>query len=136
MHSGLDKKSPFEVLYGHPPRHFGIAASDACSVPELNEWIQERALTLRLLQQHLESIKNRMKNQADKKRSDRVFQVGDFVFLKLQPYIQSSVTPRAHHKLLFKFYGRFKSWNELVPLLIVSSFLQNHAFIQSYMSPS
>ncbi|VAI09232.1 unnamed protein product [Triticum turgidum subsp. durum] len=49
-----------------------------------------------------------MKNQVDKKRSDRVFQVGDYVFLKLQPYIQSSVAPRAHHKLLFKYYGPFQ----------------------------
>ena len=48
-----------------------------------------------------------MNYQADKKRSDRVFQVGDSVFLKLQPYIQSSVAPRAHHKLLFKYYGPF-----------------------------
>ena len=75
---------------------------------ELDEWLKERALPLRLLQQHLERIKLRMKNQADKKRSDRVFQVGDYVFLKLQPYIQSSVAPRAHHKLLFKYYGPFQ----------------------------
>lgn len=108
MHSALDGNSPFEVLYGHSARHFGITAADACSVPELTEWLQERALTLRLLQQHLELIKNRMKHQADKHCSDRVFQVGDFVFLKLQPYIQSSVTARAHHKLLFKYYGPFQ----------------------------
>jgi hypothetical protein len=48
-----------------------------------------------------------MKMQADKKRSDRVFQAGDRVFMKLQPYIQSSVAPRAHHKLLFKYYGPY-----------------------------
>jgi hypothetical protein len=29
------------------------------------------------------------------------------VFLKLQPYIQSSIAPRANHKLLFKFYGPY-----------------------------
>lgn len=63
---------------------------------------------LRLLQQHLERVRARMKHQADKKRSDRVFQVGDSVYLKLQPYIQSLVAPRAHHKLFFKFYGPFK----------------------------
>lgn len=33
--------------------------------------------------------------------------MGDSVFLKLQPYIQSSVAPRAHHKLLFKYYGPY-----------------------------
>lgn len=34
--------------------------------------------------------------------------MGDFVYLKLQPYVQSSVAPRSHHKLLFKFYGPYE----------------------------
>ena len=34
--------------------------------------------------------------------------MGDFVFLKLQPYLQSSVAPRANHKLAFKFYGLYE----------------------------
>lgn len=49
-----------------------------------------------------------MKHQADKQRTERSFVVGDFVYLKLQPYVQSSVAPRAHHKLLFKYYGPYK----------------------------
>jgi len=49
-----------------------------------------------------------MKKNADKNRSFREFSVGDMVFLKLQPYIQASVAPRANHKLLFKYYGPFR----------------------------
>jgi len=45
-----------------------------------------------------------MKKQADKFRSERQFAVGDLVYLKLQPYIQSSVSRRAHQKLAFKFF--------------------------------
>lgn len=56
-----------------------------------------------------------MKHQADKKRSDRVFHAGDVVFMKLQPYIQSSVAPRAHHKLLFKYYGPYKVLERIGP---------------------
>lgn len=48
-----------------------------------------------------------MKTHADKKRSFREFAVGDLVFLKPQPYVQTSVAPRANHKLSFKFYGPF-----------------------------
>lgn len=107
-HSALEGKSPFQVLYGHAPRTFGLSADDTCTVPDLDSWLKDRDLMLRVLQQHLERVRLRMKHQADKKRSDRVFAVGDSVFLKLQPYIQSSMAPRAHHKLLFKYYGPYK----------------------------
>lgn len=48
-----------------------------------------------------------MKKQADKHRSERVFKVGDQVFLKLQSYVQSSLLPRSNQKLSFKFFGPF-----------------------------
>jgi hypothetical protein len=61
-----------------------------------------------LIKLHLTRSKDRMKRQADKKRSARVFAVGDMVFLKLQPYIQSSLAPWSNQKLAFKFFGPFE----------------------------
>lgn len=49
-----------------------------------------------------------MKHQADKKRAERVFQVGDWVYLKLQPYVQTSVAQRPSQKLGFRFFGPFE----------------------------
>lgn len=49
-----------------------------------------------------------MKQQADKRRSERMFQVGDLVFVKLQPYVQTSLVSRANQKLSFRFFGPYQ----------------------------
>lgn len=74
---------------------------------DLSTWKQEREVMAVLLKQHLERYRQRMKDQADKKRSERSFAVGDWVFVKLQPYVQVSVAARANHKLSFRFFGLF-----------------------------
>jgi hypothetical protein len=49
-----------------------------------------------------------MKIQVDKKRSDRVFQEGEMVLLKLQPCVQSSIVKRPCPKLAYTYFGPFK----------------------------
>lgn len=49
-----------------------------------------------------------MKKQADQHRSERSFSVGDLVYLKLQPYVQTSLAPRSHQKLAFRVFGPFR----------------------------
>lgn len=50
--------------------------------------LQAREATLRTVKFHLLRAQNRMKSQADKGRTDRNYEVGDWVYVKLQPYRQ------------------------------------------------
>ena len=105
-HSSLNS-SPFVALYNHEPRHWGIESPNNCSVVNLQSWLAERSLVHEILRQHLLRAQQIMKKYADQKRTFCQFAEDDMVFLKLPPYIQASVAPRANHKLLFKYYGPF-----------------------------
>jgi hypothetical protein len=50
---------------------------------------------------------NHMKQQADQGRSERQFAEGDQVFLRLQPYKQTSLKAEHCQKLAPKFYGPY-----------------------------
>jgi hypothetical protein len=100
-------KTPFEVIYGRQPRYFGVRASDSIAEEDIQTWLTDRQLVIASVRQHLLCMQQHMKHQADKHKFERPFSVGDELFLKLQPYIQSSVACRANHKLAFKFFGPF-----------------------------
>jgi hypothetical protein len=85
----------------------GIVDPQAATVSDLSAWLTERKLFTKFIQQQLLRAQQRMKSQADKNRTEREFQVGDQVYLKLQPHVQSSVAMRSNNKLAFKFYGPF-----------------------------
>jgi hypothetical protein len=53
--------------------------------------------------------RNRMKQQADQHHSERSFEVGDWVFLRIQPYKQMSLKQaKKDNKLSPKYYGPYK----------------------------
>jgi hypothetical protein len=106
-HSSLNK-SPFEVLYGYSPRYFGLSAEDTVAPVDVQQWLDQRLLITESVRQHLLRVKQRMERQSDKKRTERQFSVGDYVFLKLHPYVQTSVLHRSSHKLAFRYFGPYR----------------------------
>jgi transposase InsO family protein len=106
-HSSL-QQSPFQVLYGHSPRQLGIDPTATCQVDSLDDWMKQKSAMQALIQQHLARAQNHMKIQADKNNTERSFNVGDWVYAKLQPYVQTSVAPRARQKLAYRFFGPYQ----------------------------
>ena len=49
-----------------------------------------------------------MKQDADKRKTDREFMTGDWVFIRFQPYKQSSLKNYKKHKLAPNFYGPYQ----------------------------
>jgi len=106
FHSAIGR-TPFKALYGYPPRLLAIDPSITAH-SEVNMWASDRLWMDHLLHHHLSRAKNRMKQQADQNRSEHTFSVGDLVYLKLQPYVQSSLAPRSHQKLAFRFFWPYR----------------------------
>lgn len=99
--------SPFQALYGYSPSRIGIQLNDI-STASVEDWFNNREHILRQCKVNFEVAQVRMKQYADKNRTDREFVVGDWVYLKLQPYRQTSIALRKKLKLCAKFYGPYK----------------------------
>jgi hypothetical protein len=100
--------SPFKVLYGYDPMFAATIVLSEEKDQSVHDLLMERQQCSEILKSRLAATHNRMKIQADKRRSDRVFQEGELVLLKLQPYVQSSMVNRPCPKLDYKYFGQFK----------------------------
>jgi hypothetical protein len=69
-----------------------------------------------LIKHNLARAQQRMKYQADKHRQERRFEVGDWVYVKLQPYVQMSVVRRSNQKLSYKYFGPFLILQQVGPV--------------------
>ncbi|KAK9740040.1 hypothetical protein RND81_03G006800 [Saponaria officinalis] len=101
------QSTPFQIVYGQSPFvHIPYVLGDS-QVAAVDRSLAVREECIKLLQFHLKRAQVRMKNQADKGRSDKQFLVGDAVYMKLQPYRQNSVAYRTFAKLAPEYFGHF-----------------------------
>lgn len=97
----------FEAIYGrHSPKLIYFLLGEV-KVEVVRRELQDRDEVLRQLKFHLARAQGQMKVQADKKRIDRSFEVGEWVFLKLRPHGQLTMVTRICPKLAPWYYGPF-----------------------------
>lgn len=75
---------------------------------EAKNFLEEKQNMLNRLKENLAHAQSRMKRYADLNRIERQFDVGDMVYLKMQPYRTIAFGFRKALKLTSKYYGPFK----------------------------
>lgn len=77
------KTTPFEALFVYPPLrfiHYVTGTTDNQTVEDHN---RDQTIILQTLKSNLQVAQDRQKTQADQKRKELTFRVGECVFLKL-----------------------------------------------------
>lgn len=106
FHSALGCTS-CKALHGYEARVPTVTIILSEKHQSIAELISEKQAQLEALKEQLFKAQNRMKIYADRHRTDRQYQVGEQVLLKLQPYAHSSVANRPYPKLASKYFGLF-----------------------------
>lgn len=91
--------SPFKALYGYNPPHLAFPLEVTTSVADVEDYIKERDKIISMLKESVKKSQERMKYFADMKRTDKSFRLDDMVYLKLQPYRQTSMAVKRNQKL-------------------------------------
>ena len=78
--------TPYEVVYGQEPPILLPYTPNCSPVQEVDMVLRNHDRILHNLQENIHMERNRMKQQANQHRSERTFQLGDMVFIHLQPY--------------------------------------------------
>lgn len=100
--------TPFKALYGYEPPQPSFELIAQSKSVEVDQMLRDRQLMSKVLHDNLTKAQNRMKHYADAKRRKENFEICDWVFLKLQPYCQTSGAVRRNLKLSARFFGSYE----------------------------
>lgn len=127
------KFTPFEALYGIPPPKLLDYIPGITKVKAVDRQLRSRQQLLAILKHNLVQAQNSMKLQADQHQSNMVFEVGNWVYLRLQPYKQQSIEPLTSCLLdtlvLFKSSRRLELLHSGLSCLLSPRFIQYSMFL-------
>lgn len=105
----------FQALYEYSPPMLSTDIVKGPLTETQMEWLKDKNQILTDLRNLLQA-QSRMKYYADKKKSERELQVGDWVYLELKPYSQISMAVRSNIKLTARFYGLYLVLKRIDPV--------------------
>ncbi|KAJ0092851.1 hypothetical protein Patl1_25136 [Pistacia atlantica] len=100
-------KTPYKVVYGRKPPTLLSYVPGTAKVAAVEQQLIERDLIIKEVKEKIASAQNRMNKTYDGKHKEKEFEIGNWVYLKLQAYRQHSLSRRLH-KLSAKYYRPFK----------------------------
>jgi ribosomal protein L21E len=100
--------TPFQALYGFPPPLISELSIPGPEDLAATDFLQAKQNMLTQLKHNLLQAQARMKRFADLQRTERHFEVGDMVYLKMEPYRLAAFGFRGSIKLQSKYYGPFQ----------------------------
>ncbi|GJT50495.1 reverse transcriptase domain-containing protein [Tanacetum coccineum] len=126
--------TPFEPVYDQPPPLYLPYVNGDSHVEAVDISMQAREQDVQLLKFHLQEDQDQMRNLADKHITDRQFEVGMCVYVKLLPHRQVTMRKGSYNKLSSNNYGSFQnvkkwdmlliSWSCLLPLKSTTFFMR------------
>ncbi|XP_071727844.1 uncharacterized protein [Rutidosis leptorrhynchoides] len=95
-------------MYGQPPPLPIVYTSKDSRVEAIYSSLTARGNAIVVLKFHLKRAQDRMKNLADKHRTDRAFEFNSWVYVKLKPHREVTLGSHKYNKLSPKYYGPFQ----------------------------
>ena len=96
------------ALYGYHPPSITSYLRENSKAQAVEDHTEHQQEVLKLLKDNLNLAQYRMKQQENQHRSERSFDVGYWVFLRLQPYKQMSLKQAKNDNKLSPNYGPYK----------------------------
>ena len=102
------RRTPFEVVYGREPPSLLAYVPCTARVAAVEEELIRRDEVLKELKQNLKAAQEQMKKNYDLRHREKEYEVGSWVYVRLQPYKQVLVAMQRNAKLAPRYYGPFQ----------------------------